>query len=280
MPPTRTTLIALATRYDAFLLDAYGTLVHGTEVCPGAGEALRLLDRLGKRWLLLTNDASKLSVRAAVRYQSMGLPITPDHIVNPLMLLPDLFTSRALVGARCRVLGPPDSCAYVTQAGGVVAALDDPAFDVLVVCDESGYPFLETLDATLTDLAHLFAAGLRPVLLLPNPDLTFTKDAHRLGFAAGTLARMLSEGLHARFPDRPAADFAFQPLGKPHLPMYARALDILRTSNVVVVGDQLATDIRGGRDAGLDTALVTWGVSRWQGGADDGVTPDWLLESW
>jgi ribonucleotide monophosphatase NagD (HAD superfamily) len=280
MPPIRTTFHALADRYDGFLLDAYGTLVHGSGVYPGAAEALHLLDRMGKRWLMLTNDASKLSVRASDRYQSMGLPITPGHIVNPLMLLPDLFASRALVGARCRVLGPPDSCTYVTQAGGVVAALDDPAFDVLVVCDESGYPFLETLDATLTDLAHLFAAGRRPVLLLPNPDLTFTKDAHRLGFAAGTLARMLSEGLHARFPDRPAADFAFQPLGKPHPPMYARALDLLSTRNVVVLGDQLATDIRGGQDAGLATALVTWGVSQWRDQQRADVVPDWLVESW
>jgi len=45
------------------------------------------------------------------------------------------------------VLGPVDSVQYVEQAGEQVVP---PAelFDVLVIGDESGFPFLETVDTT------------------------------------------------------------------------------------------------------------------------------------
>jgi ribonucleotide monophosphatase NagD (HAD superfamily) len=50
-----------------------------------------------------------------------------------------------------------------------------------------------------------------------------------------------------------------------------------RGARLLMIGDQLETDIAGARDAGLDAALVT-GVSRWRDGAvPPDAAPHWLL---
>jgi ribonucleotide monophosphatase NagD (HAD superfamily) len=62
--------------------------------------------------------------------------------------------------------------------------------------------------------------------------------------------------------------------------MFERAVAAAGTRRVVLIGDQLATDIRGANDFGIDSALVGTGLTRlereW---ADDDPRPDWLLET-
>jgi ribonucleotide monophosphatase NagD (HAD superfamily) len=53
----------------------------------------------------------------------------------------------------------------------------------------------------------------------------------------------------------------------------------LKTGNAVMVGDQLATDILGAHNAGLDSALVTTGVTRLDAVPHDAPRPTWVLES-
>jgi HAD superfamily hydrolase (TIGR01450 family) len=270
-----TTARALIDRYDGFLIDAYGVLVHGGGPFAGAARFLRALEDAGKPWLLVSNDASKTPEHAAERYHAYGFPITPEHVLNAGMLIGRELERLGQTGATCRVLGPPDSAELVRRAGGVVLDLEDPEFQVLVLCDESGYPLLQALDDTLTCLVHAREQGRNIALLLPNPDLTYPRGHGAWGFASGALAGMLEAGLHARLP---GLEVRFTPLGKPHPPIFARALESLGTRNALMIGDQLPTDIRGGHDAGLDTALATWGVTRWPVLAAE-VTPTWLLEA-
>ncbi len=84
------------------------------------------------------------------------------------------------------MLGAADRIAYVELAGGqVVPAHED--FDVLAVCDESGYPFLDTVDAALNSIFHALARGSRVRLMLPNPDLIYPSPTG-VGVASGSVA--------------------------------------------------------------------------------------------
>lgn len=278
--PIPATAGELIHRYEGFLLDAYGVLVHGGGPFPGAADFLHALERAGRPWLIVSNDASKTPEHAASRYRNYGFPVTEAHVLNAAMLLGDWFARNDLLGAGCRVLGTADSAAMVQRAGGVVLDLKDPDFDVLVLCDEAGYPLLETLDDTLTCLVHACERGRAVALVLPNPDLTYPRGpgqgaagTGQWGFAAGALAAMLESGLAARGS---LTNARFEPLGKPHRAMFERALTLLGTRNTLMIGDQLPTDIRGGQAAGLDTALASWGVTRWpvEHALD---VPTWLL---
>lgn len=275
-PPLPTDTAQLIDRYDGFLLDAYGVLVHGGGAFDGAAAFLRTLDRRGKRWCIVSNDASKTPEFAAERYRYLGLPVPVENLVNAAMLLPECFVRRGLVGAPMRVLGPSGAVAMVERAGGVPLALDNPAFAALVVADESGYPLLPVLDDTLTALLDLCESGHPPALLLPNPDLTYTRGPDLYGFAAGSLAAMLQAALDQRFGKEAPQ---FEPLGKPQRGLFDLGLQRLGLprEQVVMVGDQLGTDVRGGRAAGLQTALMTYGVGRWQPELAGGDMPNWLV---
>ena len=225
---------------------------------PGAAELLARLNRDDKPYFIVTNDASKLPATAASRYQRFGLPIDASRILTSGMLLTGHFADRGLRGRRCAVLGPADSARYVADAGGEVVPPDE-AFDVLVIGDESGFPFLDWADAALSSLFVSIDAG-RPVhLVVPNPDLIYPGGGG-FGFAAGTIANMFEGALSLRYPDRPELRFAR--LGKPNTPIFEDAIRRLGTSRAVMVGDTLETDIAGARAAGLDAVWIETGVTR------------------
>jgi HAD superfamily hydrolase (TIGR01450 family) len=252
-----TDVAALLRRYDVLLLDAYGVLVHSAGALPDAADFIGRLNAEGKLYYVLTNDASKLPSTAAARYRGYGLAIDAERIITSGLLLERHFAEHRLSGARCLVLGTEDSRRYVERAGGqLVAPLD--SFDVLVVADEFGYPFLETVDQTLSGMFRAIDRGRAVHLVLPNPDLIYPAP-HGFGIAAGSIALVFEAALRLRYPDR--GDLRFTRLGKPHAAMFAEALRRAGTRNMIMIGDQLETDIGGARDFGLDAALVDTGVS-------------------
>jgi HAD superfamily hydrolase (TIGR01450 family) len=254
----RTNVEFLLRRYEVLLLDAYGVLVHSLGALPGAAQLVDTLNGSGKTYYVLTNDASKLPATAAARYQSHGLAIGPERIITSGLLLAPYFATHRLGGAPCVVLGPDDSRRYVIDAGGRIVPPSEP-FDVLVVADEFGFPFLETVDATLSALFRELDRRRAVRLVLPNPDLIYPSGTG-FGFGAGSLALMFEAALRLRYPDR--TDLTFTRLGKPHRAMFAEALRRSGTQNMVMIGDQIEADIGGAQAFGIDSVLVGTGVSQ------------------
>jgi HAD superfamily hydrolase (TIGR01450 family) len=278
------TVAELISRYDVLLVDAYGVLVTHDGVLPGARRFVDHLHAAHKPFTILTNDASRSPERSAARYQKLGLAIDAEQIVTSGMLLAPYFQTHGLQGARCVVLGPEDSLEYVRAAGGrlVEAATADDA-DVIVICDERGFSLLHTLDRLLTLLYRKLDAGEPMHLIVPNPDLVYPAGDHRYGFTAGAIALLFEEALRFRYPDRD--DLGFVRLGKPHAAIFEEALRRSGTRNMVMIGDQLATDIRGALEFGIDSALVTTGLTRVRetgcgaGRFAPGARPTYLLGS-
>jgi HAD superfamily hydrolase (TIGR01459 family) len=270
------TLEHLIERYPVFLLDAYGVLVNAHGALPGAVELLHRLDALGKRYFILTNDATKPPEVAAARYQGFGLPIEAEEIIASGSLLERHFQEQGLRGKRCRVLGPSGSLSYVIAAGGHIASEDDP-FEVLVVADQEGFPFLATVDATLSALFARIDAEESIHLVLPNPDLIYPKPSG-YGITSGSIALLLESALRLRYPQRD--DLRFTVLGKPQPALFLEAQRRCGHRNVVMIGDQLATDIAGANAAGIDSALLLGGVSGMPAALRaDAPRPDYLLRS-
>ena len=264
-------------RYDALLLDAFGVLVDGTSALPGAAELVAELRRRGMPFLVVTNDASRLPTTAAERFRRFGLDIPTADVLTSGQLLTPYFAERELAGARCLVLGTEDSARYITEAGGEVCPIDaDADVELVAVCDDEGYPLLEAVNATVSVLFRAFDAGRTMHLVLPNPDLVFPAGGGRWGFTSGAIALLFEAALARRYPER---GIEFDRLGKPHRPLFEAAVARLGTRRILMVGDQIETDIVGARAAGLDAALLTTGVSRWQpGAAGDDQGPTYLLD--
>ena len=247
-----TSIDQLIERYDALLFDAYGVLVHVSGPMPGAPELVARLNRIDKPYCIVTNDASRLPDKAAARYRRYGLEVAADNIITSGALLPEYFAKHGLRGSRCVVLGPADSRRYVELAGGEVVPAD-AAFDVLVIGDESGFPFLETVDTALTTLFKLLDAGRRVHLVLPNPDLIYPSGVDSFGVAAGASRCCSRRRCAAAIAIDRGLEFAR--LGKPYPHLYEAAMARCDTRDVVMIGDQLETDIAGANGCGIDSAL-------------------------
>jgi ribonucleotide monophosphatase NagD (HAD superfamily) len=143
------------------------------------------------------------------------------------------------------------------------------------VCDDDGFDFLRGSEAALSAAMRALDAGRPLRLVLPNPDLVYPRGRGEVGFTAGTIAGMIEAALERRYPGRPPR---FERLGKPERHLFDRAVERLGVprGDVVVIGDQLETDIAGAVAAEVDSALLA-GVSRWT--PDAAVRPTWLLAS-
>lgn len=270
--PEPTTIAELLDRYRGVLLDAFGVLVDAGGLLPGAAALLAELGRRGTPFAIVTNDASRSPATYAARFAARGATVAPEQIVTSGSLLPGYFRDRGLVGARTCVLGTEDSFAYVRDGGGVPIALEPGMeLDVLAVCDDSGTPFVDGIELAFSAVVRAVHAGRRPALVLPNPDLIYPKGGNEYGFTAGAMALLIETALARRFPGH---GLGFDRLGKPAPQLFAEARRRVGGGRVVMIGDQLETDIAGARAAGIDAALLA-GVSHWTPGS--GIAPRYLL---
>lgn len=281
--PEVVTIDELAARYQVILLDAFGVLVDGVGALPDGRAMLRTIRARGREFLIVTNDSSRSPTSVARRFARFDLNVPVERIVTSGSLLDPYFAANDLRDARCMVLGPDDSEAYVRAAGGRIAPIAaDSDIDALIIGDDDGYDFLPGVEAALSAVARQFNRGREVALIVPNPDVVFPKSAGVYGYTSGAVALLIEAGLAHLFPSR-AADphgggIRFARLGKPHTPIFARARDLAGTDSLVMVGDQLQTDIAGANAAGIASALVATGVSQWRL-SDGSIRPDFLLQS-
>ena len=257
MSVPESTIDELVERYSALLFDAYGVLSYSVGALPGAVELIDRLNRVGKPYYVLTNDASALPESRAARYRKVGLNVDAERIITSGSLLTGYFAENDLRGAKCAMLGTEDSAEYVRRAGGAIVSAADE-FDVLVVGDQSGFPFVQRVDATLTALFRMFDAGDAPRLVLPNPDLVYPND-DGFGMASGSVALIIEAALKQRYPNREGLEF--ERLGKPNGAIFEAALGLTGTRDMIMFGDTLETDIRGANAFGIDSVLVAGGVT-------------------
>ena len=263
--------------YDALLLDAYGVLVHSRGPLPGAREFLARLEESTTDYLVITNDASRLPETCSTRYADDGLSIDADRILTSGLLVVPHLKDRGIDGGPVCVLGTADSGAYLTRAGYELVEPGDDRAQAVVLCDEAGYDFVPAIEKTLSMLVRAADKGRHVELVCPNPDRLYPSGPGSVGFTGGAVAALIEDALNARHFDD-AAQFAR--LGKPHPALFERAVERLGTTHIAMIGDQLSTDIKGANDFGIDSILVTGGLTRAEAVRDEmEIQPTYITTS-
>jgi len=272
--PAPITIAELLARHDGLLLDAFGVLIDAEGALPGARALIAELDHRATPYAIVSNDASRSAQTFARRFAQLGLAVPEDRFVSSGSLLPAYLRDRNLGGARTCVLGTEDSCRFVHDGGATIVPLEaGMEIDVVAVCDDEGTPFLEGMELALSAIVRAVRAGRRPVLVAPNPDLVYPKSAGELGLTSGAMATMIETALARVVPE---AHLAFDRLGKPEPHLLRAAADRLGIApdRLVMIGDQLETDIAGAHAAGMPSALVA-GISRWD--PTSAIAPTYVL---
>ena len=249
--------------FDGLIVDLDGVIWLGDEPVAGAAEAIAALRARGVRLVFLTNDPRSSRAEYAGRLQAIGIEVDERDIVTAGNSLAALVAEREGKGATAFVIGSPSLKGELTGAG--LELVDGEAArraDVVVVGGHDDFDFRELLVATqaLRAGARLYAAGRDAVF--PRPDGPWP------GTGAIVAAVEVAGGRTAI-----AA-------GKPEPFIFDRARALLESCNrVAIVGDSLASDIAGGKRAGLRTILVLTGVTSRDDLSSADLEPDVVLDS-
>jgi glycerol-1-phosphatase len=235
-------LSAVAGRYDAFILDAFGVLNVGTTPIPGAVARMAQLRAMGKRLIVLTNAASYTRAEAMAKYRALGFDFTADEVVSSR----DAAVARLPSGLRW---------AAVAAAGDtfadIPAQVDDLIDDPDALSRAGGILFLSSVRWWPDRQARLTAA-LRDhprLVIIANPDIVAPRE-DGLTVEPGAYGHDLTD----------ATGIACRYFGKPFPDAYDDALARLPgipRDRIAMVGDTLHTDVLGGRAAGIGSVLIT-----------------------
>jgi NagD protein len=247
-------------RPRSYLIDMDGVLVHGRAPIPGAAEFLDRLRAAGSRFLVMTNNSMYTPGDLSHRLRASGLSVARESI----------FTSAMATAAFLRSQRPTGGTAFVIGESGLTEALHEAGFDL--ADSRVQYVVLGETHAYNLDLItrgiQLVAAGAH--FIATNPDAAFPRDAGMTP-ACGAMAALMEKasGVPAFF------------IGKPNPLMMRTALNHLgaHSEHTIMVGDNMATDIIGGVEAGMETALVLSGVTAAASVARYAYQPTWVVDS-
>jgi HAD superfamily hydrolase (TIGR01459 family) len=252
--------------YDALIVDLWGVIHGGVEPYAGVLEALAALRAAGKPVALLSN-APRRAASAARRLTAIGVaPDAYDLLMTSGEAAHDALAARdrpehAGLGRAYFYIGPD-------WDADLVAGLDYCAVGTVEQAD-----FLLTVGLfdEADPLSHydpLFAAARARELAMicVNPDLVVHRQSGITSPCAGLLAqRYVEQGGRVIYHGKPDPAI-FQ--------RAARALGQAEDARILVVGDSLATDIKGAAAAGYDSLLVTRGIHAEELGIRPGDSPD------
>ena len=235
----------IAEKFRTWFVDAYGVLHDGTTAFPGVVEALTQAQRAGVTVVIVTNSGQRVDT-VAKRLAGAGIAA---GLYNHVMSSGELTWRHIerLDGPELRrlfLIHPSGGPLWLKDLRNPIVA-DLAAAELMLVAD---MPYLTEAAARASDLLATLktAAALRLPLLVPDSDETWPHHGViRLG--PGWIAR--------RYAEFGGETIEF---GKPYAPIYAaaRALCGAHAGGVVMVGDNLATDITGANREGIASVLV------------------------
>lgn len=270
---TKAQVEQLLDKYDYFLFDCDGVIWTGNHLLPHVAETIALLKRNNKKVYFVTNNSSKLRNDYLEKFSKLGI----DNITK-LEVFGLSFATAVYVD---KILGlPKDKKVWVLGEKGIETELQERGYSTVGGTDpeltkEGLQPFDENskwitqLDPDVGcvvaglsfNLSYLRLSATLQYLLkkLPfvatNIDLTF--PAHgKLLLGAGSIIELVAYAA-GRQPDAIC--------GKPNQAM----MNAVKAENPglagnpkrgLMVGDRLNTDMKFGRDGGLDTLLVLTGI--------------------
>lgn len=267
--------MALADRFDGFLIDLDGVVWIGREEVPGSVETLRALQAAGKRLVFVTNNPGRLPAAYAERLGELGVEVGEEQIVTAGMAVARLAGEAALAaGGGVFAIGGP-ALKEMVAATGAHLLEGEAAWeaDVVIVTGHRDFDYAELLAAkrALDRGAALFATSHDPTMPYPGGELP--------GTGAVLAAVEVASGRRAEIA------------GKPERHLFEMAIEAIRCSfradsdhkeqrneRLAMVGDRVSSDIEGGRRAGLETILVLSGTTSRAEAEDAQPRPDFVLD--
>ncbi len=244
-------------KYETFFIDAYGVLVDVKGALPFAQDFLNFLEQSGKEFFILTNGSSLRPDQTAQSYLRRGIKVDEARIISSGMIARHWLKEASLQDKGFVVLGPSSSYYIVEEACAHVLPITAQDADGIIITDQSGYDMVEAVDNAVNIVKRRRSQGKETILLLANPDILYPASDGAVGFTSGLVAFMIERCLQVLYGvDAPS----FVRLGKPCAPIYDYAKNVAKGQKMLMIGDQIDTDVVGARNAGMDSLLLGSGI--------------------
>lgn len=246
---------------NAVISDMDGVIYRGSQLVPGADTFVHRLLQRGLPFLFLTNNSEQTAQELLYKLHKMGVAgLEEKHFLTSARTTA-LFLSQQKPSASCYVLGG-DGLRHELEAVGCRLTDNDP--DYVVVGKTRGADF-----SMLKTASRLISAGAK--FIGTNPDVVDPVEGGGFEPAAGALLAAV-ETATGKKP---------YIVGKPNALMMLIARKQLgaHSSETMMIGDRMDTDIVAGMEGGMRTILVLSGVSTMETLLDFPYRPDGVYPS-
>jgi len=246
--------------FSGYILDMDGTVYLGDALLPGARRTIETLRAAGSRVVFLTNKPLETRADYAAKLTRLGVPTSPDEVVNSSWVL-TRWLAEVAPGAALFVVGEPPLLAELRAAGFRLTEQPDETDFVVASFDRTfNYRKLQIAFDAIRAGARFVATNADRYC--PTPEGGLPDAAAVIGAIAGCTGKPVEVVV-----------------GKPS-PITVRAiLDRLQlpARECIIVGDRLETDIQMGLESGMATAVVLTGVTTPDLLAVSEIRPDFVL---
>lgn len=235
--------------YKGYLLDLDGTVYRGGEVIPEAIAFVETLKKKGIPYQYVTNNSSLTPEQLAEKLQKMGLEAVPEDFFTSSMAVAETIEKREQKETttdvvRVLAIGERGLKTALSEAGYELVEKAPASYVVVGIDREFSYEKMKQATLAIYGGAKFLSTNCDRAIpteegLVPgNGSLTAS-----IAYATRT------EPLYVGKPEQAIIALALEKLG-------------LRADEVLLIGDNLETDIAAGGRSGVDTLLVYSGFSR------------------
>jgi len=227
-------------QYDTFLIDLWGVIHNGVQLYPYAMDVLGNLNKLNKRFVLISN-----APRPTKSVEKFLINLKMDKI-----FLKNIFTSgeaalrtleQKVYGKKFYHLGPKKDIDLIQDFKKDQTNLDKCDF---ILCTG----LFENEENSLDYYENLLKKYTKLKMLCTNPDLIVHRGT-KTEYCAGSIASIFEKlgGQVVYF-------------GKPYPEIYNFC--IRKNENILAIGDNIRTDIKGANNMKIDSLFITGGIHK------------------
>tara|TARA_B100000686_G_scaffold229481_1_gene236857 strand:+ start:390 stop:1208 length:819 start_codon:yes stop_codon:yes gene_type:complete len=235
-----TGLSQVQSKYDAFFIDLWGVIHNGIQLYPGAINVLENLIKLNKRFVLISNaPRPSKSVEKYLTNLKMNQVFLENVFTSGEAALQTL--KKNTYGKNFYHLGPERDRDLIREFKKNQTSLDKCDF---ILCTG----LFEDEENSLEYYANLLKKYKKIKMLCTNPDLVVHRGS-KIEYCAGSVAEIFEKlgGTVVYF-------------GKPYPEIYNFC--IKKNENVLAIGDNIRTDIRGANNMKFDSLFITGGIHK------------------
>lgn len=247
--------------FDALILDVDGVLFQGKREIPGVADALHKLVERQIQLAFVTNNVTRTKEEIVQGIQGL-IPNSPVLLVDPLDVLETtLLVENPNSVHSCFIIGTPVLPVRLSKLGILPVNFDS-------LPEASGVFVGSTMDFDYNILTAVTTAIKRGAILCASgrESVFFWDGKLWPGVGAIVAAIEVASGSQAIILGKPSP-YIFQ----------AAAKNFSKKSRVVVVGDDLVTDIQGAKQAGFQSVLVMSGVTSREEAERARIKPDLVV---